>query len=238
MGRNYESELELVSATAEWIASLDLSNSRDAFSRLRCLDLVIVASGGSIAAAHLLAQLHTSRTGRLAVVMTPLEFITDTGPLDAAACFISAGGANNDILQAWHAAESRSVRDVALLCGDSRSPLAQVAHETGLQTTIVFDIPAGRDGFLATNSLIAFCSVILRLYDVTPPHLPQRPRLMTAGEFLDRSTTVVLYAGWLKPVAVDLESRFTEAALGSIQATDYRNFAHGRHHWLAKRGAN
>jgi hypothetical protein len=36
--------------------------------------------------------------------------------------------------------------------------------------------------------------------------------------------------------AVDLESKFTEAALGNLQAADYRNFAHGRHHWLAKRG--
>jgi hypothetical protein len=39
-----------------------------------------------------------------------------------------------------------------------------------------------------------------------------------------------------QPAALDLESKFTEAALGSIQMADYRNFAHGRHHWLAKRG--
>ncbi len=238
MGRNYESELELVSATAEWVASCDLSKSRDAFLRIHCLDLVIIASGGSIAAAQLLAQLHTFQTGRLAVIMTPLEFIADSSPLDAAACFISAGGANNDILQAWHAAATRSVRDVALLCGDSHSPLAQLAHKERLQTSIVFDIPAGRDGFLATNSLIAFCSIILRLYGIAPPHLPQRDRPLTTGNFLDRGTIIVLYGGWLKSVAVDLESRFTEAALGSIQTADYRNFAHGRHHWLAKRGAN
>jgi len=35
--------------------------------------------------------------------------------------------------------------------------------------------------------------------------------------------------------AVDLESKFTEAALGNLQVADFRNFAHGRHHWLAKR---
>jgi hydroxymethylpyrimidine pyrophosphatase-like HAD family hydrolase len=34
---------------------------------------------------------------------------------------------------------------------------------------------------------------------------------------------------------VDLESRFTEAALQDVWIADYRNFAHGRHHWLAKR---
>ena len=32
------------------------------------------------------------------------------------------------------------------------------------------------------------------------------------------------------------EFKFTEAALGNLQLADYRNFAHGRHHWLAKRG--
>jgi hydroxymethylpyrimidine pyrophosphatase-like HAD family hydrolase len=36
--------------------------------------------------------------------------------------------------------------------------------------------------------------------------------------------------------AIDLESKFTEAALGSLHYADWRNFAHGRHHWLAKRG--
>jgi hydroxymethylpyrimidine pyrophosphatase-like HAD family hydrolase len=39
-----------------------------------------------------------------------------------------------------------------------------------------------------------------------------------------------------KAGAVDLESKFTEAAIGVIQLADFRNFAHGRHHWLAKRG--
>lgn len=38
--------------------------------------------------------------------------------------------------------------------------------------------------------------------------------------------------------AIDIESKFTEAALGSIQLADFRNFAHGRHHWLAKRGSD
>ena len=33
----------------------------------------------------------------------------------------------------------------------------------------------------------------------------------------------------------DLESKFVEAALGNVQITDYRNFAHGRHNWLNRR---
>jgi hypothetical protein len=38
-----------------------------------------------------------------------------------------------------------------------------------------------------------------------------------------------------QPAAADIESRFTEAALGNVQVADYRNFAHGRHHWLARK---
>src|SRR5262249_33714830 len=52
----------------------------------------------------------------------------------------------------------------------------------------------------------------------------------------ERQTIIVLYGTAGHPAALDLESKFTEAALGSIQMADYRNFAHGRHHWLAKRG--
>src|SRR5258706_14034164 len=50
-----------------------------------------------------------------------------------------------------------------------------------------------------------------------------------------KSTWVVLFGGWGLPAAVDIESKFVEAALKNIQLADYRNFAHGRHHWLAKR---
>ena len=52
-----------------------------------------------------------------------------------------------------------------------------------------------------------------------------------------RPTTVVLHGRATRIGAIDLESKFTEAALGHLQVADYRNFAHGRHHWLAKRGA-
>ena len=51
-----------------------------------------------------------------------------------------------------------------------------------------------------------------------------------------RPTTLVLHGPSTRIGAVDLESKFTEAALGHLQLADYRNFAHGRHNWLAKRG--
>jgi hydroxymethylpyrimidine pyrophosphatase-like HAD family hydrolase len=47
---------------------------------------------------------------------------------------------------------------------------------------------------------------------------------------------MVLYGPSVASAAVDLESKFSEAALGNVQLADLRNFAHGRHHWIAKRG--
>ena len=45
----------------------------------------------------------------------------------------------------------------------------------------------------------------------------------------------VLHTHPLTAAAIDLESRFVEAALGALHRADLRNFGHGRHVWLAKR---
>ena len=69
------------------------------------------------------------------------------------------------------------------------------------------------------------------------PKSPQIELWAAATELLwSRSTTIVLHDEYSRIGAVDLESKFTEAAVGNLQIADYRNFAHGRHHWLAKRG--
>lgn len=49
---------------------------------------------------------------------------------------------------------------------------------------------------------------------------------------------IVLFGALGEPVAWDIESKLTEAALGSALLSDYRNFGHGRHHWFAKKGEN
>lgn len=120
---------------------------------------------------------------------------------------------------------------------------------------IDFDLPSGKDGFLATNSLLAFSVLLSRLYAQafsTQNGLPDNPQALvhptqTATQFSaelrrrclplwERETLVVLHGTSTHSAALDLESKFTEAALCHIQIADYRNFAHGRHHWLAKRG--
>lgn len=238
MGRNYGEELGLVRTTATWASSLDLTKWADTIARAQRRNLVVVASGGSVAAAQLLAYVHTQKTGRMAIVQTPLNYLTTRQSHSTSVCFISAGGANNDILNAWQAARSQGVQNAFLICATANSPLATLANATNPNSALVFDIPSGRDGFLATNSLIAFCVLILKLYGIEP-RIPANPApLSITDSLLERNTLLVLYGGWLHTIALDIESRFSEAALGNVQIIDFRNFAHGRHHWLAKRGTD
>ena len=45
----------------------------------------------------------------------------------------------------------------------------------------------------------------------------------------------VLYSAKSYPVALDIESKFSEGAVGNTQLADYRNFAHGRFSWFTQR---
>jgi len=111
-----------------------------------------------------------------------------------------------------------------------------------------FELPSGKDGFLATNSLLATSVILARLYSESlqaQPSLPDSLDELLSGEepeiangsweaLWKADTLIALYSPVTRAAAVDLESKFSEAAIGNLQAVDYRNFAHGRHHWLSR----
>ena len=110
------------------------------------------------------------------------------------------------------------------------------------QESSTFHPPIGKDGFLATNSLLSFMVLIHRAYaadagrEISLPSKLPEPR--TTGTLLAPSPTTysILYAGWATPAAMDIESKLVEGGLADAHYADLRNFAHGRHHWLARRG--
>jgi hypothetical protein len=111
-----------------------------------------------------------------------------------------------------------------------------------------FDLASGKDGFLATNSLLATAVLVIRascehhgnwtLPATFEELVPRAVRntLERSGDFFGRETVLVLHGNETRAAALDVESKMTEAALGRVLVSDIRNFGHGRHHWLAKRG--
>lgn len=255
MAKPYASEMERLAETFAWAASVDIAPLRKAVRTAGLLPLLAIGSGGSLTAAHALAGLHQRFTTQVAAVATPLDAVAD--PLDASVApwLLSAGGGNVDILAATKAIIAREPRQVAVLCGREDSPLADLCRRHDYVDLLIYTPPAGKDGFLATNSLLGFTALLTRAYlaefggqgdweAITGTISPLLTELSgtlegwqaTTAPLWLRQTTLVLYGPSTRIGAIDLESKFTEAALGNLQLADYRNFGHGRHHWLAKRG--
>jgi hydroxymethylpyrimidine pyrophosphatase-like HAD family hydrolase len=256
VGKPYAGELEALTHTYGWAQAADVAAIAAAIHACADRPLISVGSGGSLTSAYVAAYLHTLYSGKIARPMTPYELAASPIHLgDLCVLFLTAGGGNPDILGCFDAVAEREPRRLCLLCTRTGTMLAERAAAVSGVSFHEFALPTIKDGFLATNSLLATCVLLARAFrhDV-PGHGSLPPRLedllhpaqsseefqswlaQTCRPLWDRATLVVLHGHVTQAAAIDLESKFTEAALGQAQLADYRNFAHGRHHWLAKHG--
>ncbi len=253
MGKPYQSELNKLPETYRWAVSQSIAPLVKAIKTSAHLPLIAVGSGGSLSAAEVMVSCHEHYFGGIARSVTPLELISAL-PANghASVWFFTASGGNIDIQRAFEHTLLLEPKQVSAIVGRSGSPMAKLLVEHQYADIFEFDLPSGRDGFLATSSLLAFSILICRGYSEALPDsdLPASfrsllkktlPSNLTLNQIEDasqslwrRSTLHVLYSNELKAAAIDIESKFIEAGLCSVHLADFRNFAHGRHHWLAK----
>ena len=214
--------------------------------------LIAIGSGGSFSTASFAAQLHERITGRLSRASTPLACLEGPVP-DAAVLCLSASGRNRDIGAAFKAAAAAERGPVSALVMADETPLHALAAKYPVAEVASVRGPSFRDGFLAVATLLASAVVLARAYsavastDIELPNCLQDLEGETLGalkyksipalaaDVMAKPTVSVLFSPLLSATAVDLESRFVEAALGGLHVADFRNFGHGRHHWIAKR---
>lgn len=257
MGRPYAAELLELDATYDWAIHAPVSELARSIAQSVHHPLITVGSGGSLTSAHFASLLHTRLTGQASQTTTPYELVATAQRLEGSAVLIcSAGGSNPDVVTAAELLIHRIPRQLIAVTTKSGSPLQKQLDAALWPRCHAFETPTKKDGFLATNSLLATIVLLIRAYETwaaaTPGLPPSLDELLhpagTRREFIDqfrqhvssvveRSTLVVLHGAASKPAAMDVESRFTEAALANVQLADYRNFAHGRHHWLARHAA-
>jgi len=258
--KRYDRVLAKLPDTLEWSHSQDVSKVSDYLLADDGLPRIFLGSGGSLSAAQLAMQLSVER-GIFAAAMTPYQYIYSAwSKLPAKVFLFSAGGNNIDAMNAYLTAHNNPEQQFGVLLMTTSSSLETRMAEDGEPNSFVYRLQ-NRDGFLATNSLLAFYSFLFRIYrgnrvsvgdwdsfgsieETLKDFIGQTYSLETetwnehdAALYDARETDrfYVLYSPDSMPVAVDLESRFAEGSIGCLQISDYRNFAHGRFNWFHQR---
>ena len=244
MGKPFKGELEKLSSTIEWAEGQDVTClSKFLFGEDRQTPLVCIGSGGSLSACHYAAQLYQRRNGVLAEAMTPLQLMYAGQDIirNSKLLFLSASGKNKDILNAIKYGVKYNETGMMSLTLRKNNPTEVLLEQYPKVQRWCEDIPSEKDGFLATNSLVATFALLCKAAVGSKFKVQSSKPLNLEPLNLEFSTIqnfIVLYGAAGEPVAWDIESKLTEAALGAALLSDYRNFGHGRHHWFAKRGKN
>ncbi len=246
MGKPFNEEIEYLPQSISWALTQDIKLLQRVVQGSSARQLAVIGSGGSFTAAAFLAQLHESFYGNISRAITPLEYVSQQiqPHSNKTIAFISAEGKNKDILAAANTALS-SVFPSFVITLTSCNPLGKVCDTTGLATVIAYDMPWIKDGYLATNSLIAMMILIARAYRPKDDDLnsfmsiidgrwikSRRQHLRDKGilqKLHPLRPVIVLYGQVGRIPAIDLESKLAEASLAVCQICDYRQFAHGRH---------
>jgi HAD superfamily hydrolase (TIGR01484 family) len=257
VARPFRSEMAELHRTVEWAGTADISSLVEAISRSARAPLVAIGSGGSLSAAAHLARMHRRYFGQVAVALSPYAYSSDPIAHDAHHWIISAGGSNVDVVSAVDTCIAGEPEAINVLTMKDRSRLATVVRQSSSVNFHRAAIPSKKDGFLATNSLLGFCELLTRAYKVVADgdddwENSQRRLLEVAQsgstwqmrwreevrQLSPIEHLIVLHDMDTDLGAADLESKLTEAAIKNVQLADYRHFAHGRHHWLAKNSEN
>lgn len=242
MGKAYSDEMKQLPTTMRWAAEQNIDLLRRAVLLYCDRGLLAVGSGGSFTAAAFAAELHLRVYGRPSQAMTPLEChqVPGTSSAQAAGLLLSAEGKNPDILAAAKQLQLRGCSSIGLTLR-AVSPLVELCDQTGAASLATYEMPWGKDGYLATNSLIATLVLLWRAYSTDEEFQPAFESLLqwfdglaaqlvsvTAGVSLC-SRALILHGLAGRIGAIDLESKLTEGALAFGQISNFRQFAHGRH---------
>ena len=252
MGKAYAQELRKIPDTYDWANKIPINNLIEFVKRSEKTPLYVIGSGGSFSATTFVSLLH-QHIGKIARCLTPLEFLEfENIDSNCSILIVTASGNNTDILSAFDKAVKIKPTNIGIVCASANNKIIKKASKITEILVHAVNLPTGKDGFLATNSLIATLIWLCRAYISAHSLLYKLPNIhelvfqgKTQSEFEEdlyeklndfygRDTIVCLYDNCGKTAAVDSESKLVEAGLMNVQLADYRNFAHGRHNWLDK----
>ncbi len=235
MGKPFSLEIAAIPETLAFANGIDVTAIKKYIFENLEKPFLVVGSGGSLAVAQVCALI-VNNLGGYAQTVTPFELMSFAKNLQKTnVIFFSASGGNPDIINAYIFCKQMEVNSSFIFCLSLNSKLVDAAKNKFRDTSFFeLSLPNGKDGFLAVNSTL--CAIVLlkkviseKGYSFQRYPLPER-----VYKCLNAESIIALGGRWTLPVVSDFESKCTEAGLLNVMPSDLRNFAHGRHHWIAK----
>lgn len=254
----FSEKLRTIPGTISLVARADIRSLADALREGGHRVAFAIGSGGSAVCAEYLARCRSTLGFAPTIVQTPMELVLAGGDLrDCEVWLFSAGADNPDIAGALRAALLTNAAAVRLLTvrGDGATGAKAAAHPRC--DVHVLPVAELKDGFLATHSMAATVSALLfasnALGGTEPASLRDGFAVRATEALAEREpdwpggalprlqrgdTLLILHDPQCRAVGVLIETSLWETGMCSVQRTDFRNFAHGRHVWIAKRLAS
>ena len=238
--------------TLDLVCAADHSPLAQALMESADRSVLAVGSGGSAVTAVFFARCRETLFGGLTKAVTPMELTLGSGDLGDADVWLFSAGANNpDFNAALHAARVRRARRIKLITRRADAEEALGLLGTGNVWVHVVPVANEKDSFLATHSLVSSIAALLVASNMASndpiPGLAQTFRAAALAELYESKrraainqfaplksddTLLIIADPQVAPVTTVLETSVWEASICSVQRTDFRNFAHGRHTWL------
>ena len=216
---------------ADTPAIIDWANSQDVLAFSQFLKttperpLICIGSGGSFSTCELIAMMYET-LGGIAKAVTPYSVysMSDKTLSQCKILLVSNSGHNKDIVRiAKHCMELAPSWVANLTTADGKGNDLKAIIPANNSFNFTSDI---KDGFISVNSVIANYALIIKAFKGID-NIVMKPEDITI-DTSDVKHFIILYGGWGKPVAIDLESKLVESGVATCAVSDYRNFCHGR----------
>lgn len=246
MGKNFEKELMNLRNVYDYAYNADVSNVIKFLMEFRDTPIIGVGSGGSYSVATAMDYM-CKKAGLFSRSVTPLELYDLIKVIgDVAFIIFTAAGGNNDTKNSYKFISALEPKGLMTSCMRIDAPVKKLQKNNMHENYYEYEMPVRKDGYLAVESYISSITILAKAFNnMTKDSFFELTKKRNWGgneiekdlleEILKRETIIVLHSGITSPAAIDLESKFSEGALGNISLVDFRNFAHGRHFWLSHR---
>lgn len=258
MRGRFSEKLDQIGDTIALGVASDATVLARALDEGRARPTIAIGSGGSAIAADYFARCRETLFSARTFVETPMQFVLGASVIaDCDVWLFSASSDNADVVAAVETAIKRRARSIQLVTRNPSGQAATKAHAAGgqIHAVPVADI---KDGYLATHSLVATTTALLLASDLVSGE-PVGPRLAASylagieARLLPEArsvlqvrlqslktgdTLLVLADPQVRPVATLIDTSLWESGICSVQTTDFRNFAHGRHAWIHQRSSS